>query len=163
MKLTDLAPEAKWRELQQDLHDRFGLNADIMDADGHRLFGNTWGNDLCRAIRNDDKGFSSICVMAGQMFTRLLKEGEPFAEMCDAGLLRVSVPVKRDGEVIGAVGGCGLLPAEDEEVDAFTVGMMSGLDEAAIPGLASTVRTADEARIREIQDHISKRVAEITG
>ncbi|WP_419786873.1 PocR ligand-binding domain-containing protein [Pseudodesulfovibrio sp.] len=162
MNLTDLAPEEKWRELQQDLHDRFGLNADIMDGEGHRLFGNTWGNDLCRAIRNDDKGFSSICVMAGQMFTQLLKEGEPFAEMCDAGMMRISVPVKKDGVVIGAVGGCGLQPA-DEEVDEFTIGMMSDLDKDAIPGLAGTVRSADEAKVTEIQDYISKRVAEIIG
>ena len=162
MKPTDFAPEEKWRALQQELHDNFGLNADVMDADGKRLFGNTWGNDLCRAIRNDDKGFSSICVMAGQMFTQLLREGEPFAEMCDAGMLRVSVPIRKDGEVIGAVGGCGLAPA-DEEVDEFTVGMMSGLDEDAIPGLAATVRTADETRVAEIQDYIQRRVAEIMG
>ncbi|MEF2231188.1 MAG: PocR ligand-binding domain-containing protein [Pseudodesulfovibrio sp.] len=162
MKLTDFAPEEQWRALQQELHDRYGLNADIMDAEGKRLFGNTWGNDLCRAIRNDAKGFPSICVMAGQMFTQLLKEGEPFAEMCDAGMLRVSVPVRKDGEVVGAVGGCGLRPA-DEDVDEFTVGMMSGLDEKAIPGLAATVVSADEARVAEIQDYIQKRVAEIMG
>jgi len=162
MKLTDFAPEEAWRALQQELHDRYGMNADVMDAEGKRLFGNIWGNDLCMAIHKDPKGFPAICMPAGQMFAQLLKEGEPFAELCDAGMMRVSVPIKRDGVVIGAVGGCGLRPA-DEEVDEFTVGMMSGLAEDAIPGLAATVHAADEDRIAEIQDYIQQRVAEIMG
>ncbi len=162
MKLTDLAPEEKWLTLQQELHDRFGLNADIMDSEGKRLFGNTWGNDLCRAIRNDEKGFSSICVTAGQMFTHLLKQGEPFAEECDGGMLRVSVPVKKDGKVIGAVGGCGLRP-EDGEVDPFTIGMLSGLEEKAVEKLSPGVHVASDERVKKIQEFIQKRIAEIIG
>ena len=157
MTLKDLISEEDLAALQQELHDRFGLNADIMDAEGHRLLGNTWGNDLCRAIRNDEKGFGAICATAGQMFTQLLKKGEPFVEYCDAGMVRVSVPVVVDGEVVGAVGGCGLVPA-DEEVDEFTVGMMSGLDEAAIAERVKTVHAADEARLAEIQAFINERI-----
>lgn len=162
MKLTDLAPEEKWRALQDELHERFHLNADIMDGEGKRLFSNTWGNDLCRAIRNDEKGFSSICVTAGQMFSHLLKQGEPFAEECDGGMMRVSVPVKRDGTVVGAVGGCGLVP-EDGEVDPFTIGMMSGLEEKSVEKLAPSVTVAGEDRVREIQAYIQKRIDEIIG
>jgi ligand-binding sensor protein len=157
MTLKDLISEEDLAALQQELHDRFGLNADIMDGEGRRLLGNTWGNDLCRAIRNDEKGFGAICATAGQMFTQLLKKGEPFVEYCDAGMVRVSVPVKVDGEVVGAVGGCGLVPA-DEEVDGFTVGMMSGLDEAAIAERVKTVHAADEARLAEIQAFINERI-----
>ncbi|EGB14929.1 Transcription regulator,histidine kinase sensor-like protein [Pseudodesulfovibrio mercurii] len=157
MTLKDLVPEEELVRLQQDLHDRFGLNADIMDGEGHRLFGSTWGNDLCRAIRDDDKGFSAICATAGQMFTQLLKEGEPFVEYCDAGMVRVGVPVVVDGEVIGGVGGCGLVPA-DEEVDEFAIGMMSGLSEDAIAAKAQTVKPADEARLAEIQAFIAERL-----
>lgn len=162
MQLTDFAPEAKWRELQRELRDRYGLNADIEDAEGHRLFGTDWGNDLCPAIRDDPKGFSSICVTAGQMFTHLLKQGEPFAEECDGGMMRVAVPIRKDGEIIGSVGGCGLMPA-DGEIDPFTIGMMSDLTEERVEALAPTVKTAAPDRIAEIQDYIAKRVAEIMG
>lgn len=160
MTLKDLVPEEELVKLQQELHDRFGLNADIMDGEGHRLFGSTWGNDLCRAIRDDDKGFSSICATAGQMFTQLLKQGKPFVEYCDAGMIRVSVPVVVDGEVVGAVGGCGLVPA-DEEVDEFAVGMMSGLGDEDIAEKAKTVKSADEARLAEIQAFIAERLEKL--
>lgn len=160
MTLKDLVPEEELVKLQRELHDRFGLNADIMDGEGRRLFGSTWGNDLCRAIRDDDKGFSSICATAGQMFTQLLKQGKPFVEYCDAGMARVSVPVVVDGEVVGAVGGCGLVPA-DEEVDEFAVGMMSGLGDEGIAEKAKTVKSADEARLAEIQAFIAERLEKL--
>ena len=157
MTLKDLIPEEELARLQQDLHDTFGLNADIMDAEGHRLLGNTWGNQLCRAIRDDAKGFGAICAPAGQMFTQLLKQGEPFAEYCDGGMLRVSVPVVVKGEVVGAVGGCGVVP-DDEEVDEFTIGMMSDLDEEAIAEKAKTVTAVSEAKVAEIQQYITDRL-----
>jgi ligand-binding sensor protein len=157
MTLKDLVSEEELARLQQELHDRFGLNADIMDGDGHRLLGNIWGNDLCRAIRDDDKGFGAICATAGQMFTQLLKKGEPFVEYCDGGMVRVSVPVVVDGEVVGGVGGCGLVPA-DEEVDEFSIGMMSGLSEEDIAEKAKTVRTVTEEQLAEIQAFITERI-----
>jgi ligand-binding sensor protein len=157
MDLTDLISEHDLIALRQELHDTFGLNADIMDADGKRLAGNTWGNDLCRAIREDDKGFGAICAPAGQMFGQLMKKGEPFAEFCDGGMMRVSVPVMVGGEFVGAVGGCGLVP-DDDEVDTFSIGMMSGLDESFIDEKVGTVKSASEAQVQEIIRFIRERV-----
>lgn len=162
MNLTDLASEEKWRELQNELHENFHLNADIMDKEGRRLLGNTWGNTLCKTIREDAKGFSSICVTAGQMFTHLIQQGEPFVEECDGGMMRVSVPVMKDDELIGAVGGCGLV-AEDGEVEEFTIGMMSDITEEKIAELAQGAPIVSEERVKEIQAFIDKRIAEIIG
>ena len=163
MNLTDLQPKEKWIELQQELHDRFHLNADVMDKDGVRLAGNTWGNDLCRAIREDAKGHGAICAPAGQMFVHLMQNGRAsFVEECDAGMVRISVPVIVDGELLGAVGGCGLMP-EDGEVDEFMVEMSTTMDADAVAGLAGSVHTASEARVREILDFIEDRVAALTA
>ncbi len=159
MELTDIMPKEKWVELQEELHTRFQLNADVMDKEGKRLAGNTWGNDLCKAIREDKKGFGAICAPAGMMFTQMMKEGEPFVEECDGGMARISVPVKVDGELIGAVGGCGLV-VDDGEVDAFTVGMMSDLEEAAVEKMAENVGIASDEKVKEIQEFIQKRINE---
>lgn len=160
MELTDFMPVEKWVELQEELHDRFQLNADIMGKDGKRLAGNTWGNELCREIRGDAKGFGAICAPAGQMFLQLMQNGKkPFAEECDAGMMRISVPIVRNGEFLGAVGGCGLV-AEEGEIDEFMVDMSSDLDAAHISALATEVGVASEARIKEIQDFIQARIAD---
>lgn len=159
MELTDIMPLEGWVELQEELHERFNLNADIMDKDGKQLAGNTWGNELCREIRGDSKGFGAICAPAGQMFRQLMQEGKaPFAEECDAGMMRISVPIIKDGELLGAVGGCGLVP-EGSEVDEFTIDMMSDLDAERITHMASEVSFASEARVKEIQDFFQKRIS----
>ncbi|MBU4191583.1 MAG: PocR ligand-binding domain-containing protein [Pseudodesulfovibrio sp.] len=161
MHLTDLQPKEKWVELQQELHDRFHLNADVMDRDGTRLTGNTWGNDLCRAIREDAKGHGAICAPAGQVFVHLMQEGRAaFVEECDAGMVRISVPVIKDGELLGSVGGCGLMP-EEGEVDEFMVEMSTDMDAETVAGLAKTVPVASEQRVREILEFIEARVAEL--
>ena len=158
MNLIDLMPLGEWKRLQSDLHARYGLNADVMDAEGKRLAGVSWGNQLCSSLHDDAKGFGAVCLPAGQMFIHLMNaEKVPFAEECDAGMMRVSVPVVVDGEVLGAVGGCGLIP-HDGEVDGFTIEMMSGLDEAAVESLAVTVAAAGPNSVEDIQTFVMDRL-----
>lgn len=160
MHMTDLIPAEDLQALQQELSERYGLNADIMDADGKRLFGTTWGNALCRAIRDDDKGFGAICMTAGQMFTHLQKQGEAFTEECDAGMMRVSVPVMVKGRVIGSIGGCGLVP-QDGEADGFTIGMMSDIEESTATDMARKLEPLAQGKVEEIQAFIRKRIEEL--
>lgn len=159
MELTDIMPKEKWIALQEELHQKFALNADIMDKEGKRLSGFTWGNDLCKAIHDDSKGFGAICATAGMMFVQMVKEGEPFVEECDAGMARISLPIKVDGELVGAVGGCGLV-VDDGEVDEFTIGMMSELDEETIAKASATVSEASESKVAEIQAFIQEKIDE---
>jgi ligand-binding sensor protein len=135
MELTDYMAVDDWVALQNELHERYGLNADVMNKDGVRLAGNTWGNTLCKAIREDEKGFGAICATAGQAFKQKLQMGrEPFCGECDAGMMRICVPVLKDGELIGAVGGCGLMP-EGGEIEEEAIDMMSDINAGAISRL----------------------------
>jgi len=162
MELTQIMPKEQWVELQQELCEKFGLNADVVDKEGKKLAGVSWGNELCRTLHEDKKGFSSICVPAGSMFTQLAQAGEQYVEECDACMTRLSVPIVRDGELIGSIGGCGLL-SDEEEVDSFTIGMMSDLEEEKTEELAKTVSVVSEARVKEIQEYIQNRIDEILG
>lgn len=162
MELTDIAPKETWIALQEELSARFGFNADVVDKEGKKMQGLSFGNELCKALFADKKGFGAICVTAGASFVELAKQGKPFTEECDALMMRVSVPVIKDGEHVGAVGGCGLLSAE-EEIDEFTIGMMSDLEEDRITELGKTVKTFTEDDIEEIKKYIQKRIDEILG
>lgn len=162
MELTDIAPKETWVALQEELSEKFGFNADVVDRDGKKLQGLSYGNELCRALSKDKKGFGAICVTAGASFVELAKKGEPFTEECDALMMRVSVPVIKDGEHLGAVGGCGLL-SDEEEVEEFTVGMMSDLQEDEVSELTKTVKSFSEDDIKEIRKYIQKRIDEILG
>ncbi len=89
----------------------------------------------------------------------MMQQGKPFAEECDGGMMRISVPVLKDGELIGAVGGCGLV-AEDGEVDEFSIDMMSDLDAERITKMTPGVHVASEEKVKEIMVFIQGKIDE---
>lgn len=122
MELTDLLPLEKWTQIENEIHRHSGLESNVFNTDGIRITDNkVWVNRLCPAIKATDKGQSFICAVAHMNLANQAKEEKrPVIEECDAGLMKIVVPIFVDGHFIGAVGACGLLPA-DGEVDSFLV------------------------------------------
>lgn len=159
MKITDLAPVEKWRELEDEIHEKFHINAAITDAEGGLVTGfNHWGSELCKAIKDDPKGAGAICAVAAQTFNaRAHEEKEPFCEVCDALMTKICVPVVVDGEVLGIVGGCGVL-TDDEEVEEYMVEMSTDMDADTVSGLAAKVRELSDSEVQDVIAFISGRV-----
>ncbi len=164
MTLTDLIPLEKWKALETEIHERSGLEANVFGTDGVRITDSRFRvNRLCPAVKATDKGQAFICAVAHMNLANEAKNtAGPVVDACDAGLIKIVVPVIVDGAFIGAVGACGLLP-EGEAVDAFLVNKITGIDEEKvavlsgdIPALAADAAMAMAAFIRE-------RVAAIIG
>lgn len=164
MQMTDLMPVEDWLALEKELFDKFNINAEVVEEDGKRVTGKRlWCNELCQVIRESDKGTAGICAPSGQEFVRLTREErEPFIEECDICLAKVNVPVIVDGELVGAVGGCGPLP-EGGEVEEFMVQVTMGLEEKDVQRLARSVPTASQERLEEIRAYIEDKVAAIVS
>lgn len=164
MLLTDLLPAEKWEELEKEIAERFGLNATVTDNAGSRVtkFDN-FCNKLCERIKTDPKGRTAICAVAGQFFASEVKDAEgPIMEECDAGLTKIAVPIIADGEIIGSVGGCGVL-IDDAEADDFMVARSLGVDEAELEGCMASVPRMSRAQGEEVQAWMAHRVAEAIG
>ena len=140
MKLTDLQPLEKWVALEETIRRRSGMRASIYDVDGIGITGQSrQANDLCPAIRATGKGQTYICAVAHQnMAAMAQKSRSPIIEECDAGLLKIVVPIFFQGKFIGAAGGCGRL-LEDGEVDDFMINKTTDLSEEKIAELAGSV------------------------
>ncbi|CCH48868.1 PocR ligand-binding domain-containing protein [Pseudodesulfovibrio piezophilus] len=164
MKMTDLMPMGKWLELEKDLHEKYHINAEVVEEDGKRVTNRRlWCNSLCKAIRESDKGVGGICAPAGQEFVRLTREERlPFVEECDLGLAKISVPVIVNGELVGAVGGCGPLP-EGNELEDFMVQATMGMEEEEVCQLAETIPTISQEKLKEMQTYIEEKVAAIVA
>jgi hypothetical protein len=54
---------------------------------------------------------------------------------CDAGMLKLVVPIYVEDEFVGAVSGCGLL-LDDGEADTFLVNKITGMPEERVEELA---------------------------
>ena len=161
MELTDLLPLEKWAELEKEVTRRSGLDASVFNTSGIRITDfKQWANNLCPAIKATDKGQSFICAVAHMNLAEQARQTrKPVIEECDAGLVKLVVPVFVNDEFLGAFGGCGYL-LDDGEVDTFMVNKTTDIDEEEIDRLSQGINaiSTDEAEslVRYIADEIEK-------
>lgn len=162
MKLTDLLCLEKWKALEEEIAQRFNIDANVFDTNGIRItdFKN-WANSLCPEIKATDKGQSYICAVAHMNVAAQTKRAQTaFIEECDAGLMKLVVPIFVGGEFIGAFGVCGVM-LEDSEADAFLINKITDIDEDRIASLSKDVAQISHASAEEIKDHITERISAI--
>jgi len=159
MQMTDILSTEAWQALEQEIFERYGLNARVYDAKGSAFTGHTtWCNRICPAIRARPEGVSAICSVANQaLAAEAQATGRPVVGECDAGLLKVCVPVMADGRLVGIVGGCGRLLGEGE-VDSFMIEKSAGISEAEVEALISDLSPMPEAEAETAAAELAGRV-----
>jgi len=159
MSFTDILPIEKWVEFENEIFKRSGLNANVYDINGIRITNNTnWANRLCPVIKANDKGISFICATANMnMASQTKLTGEPIIEECDAGLIKIAVPIFVGDAFIGTVGGCGLL-IKGGEVDSFLINKITGIDENKIESLSDDIKTISKEEAQAITDYTWDRI-----
>jgi len=149
MELTDIVPLETWRELEQKINDRSGLNASVFNADGIRITDFVkWANSLCPVIKGNEKGQSYICSVAHQnIAAQAARTRRPVVETCDAGMLKLVVPIFVNGDFLGVAGGCGCLE-KMEDIDTFMINKTTGINEEKLVRLSEDILaiTRDEAQ-----------------
>ena len=162
MELTDLLSLEKWKELEKEITRKSGLDANIFNIDGFRITDyKNWANKLCPAIKDTDKGQSYICAVAHMNLAAQAKQTqEGLVEECDAGLVKIIVPVFVKDEFLGAVGACGYL-LDGGEVDSFLVNMTTGIDEEEVERLSADIETISIGKARAILSFIEEELSEI--
>ena len=159
MKLTELAPLERWMELENDIHARSGMDVNVFDTKGYRISPQKhWANELCPAIKDTDKGQSFICAPAHMnIAAQAMRSGETVIEECDAGMIKLVVPIFAGGEFVGAVGACGM-KFEDGDVDAFLVNKMTDIAEETVESLSATVPAIARDKVEALGRYIVESV-----
>ncbi|MBI5664343.1 MAG: PocR ligand-binding domain-containing protein [Nitrospirae bacterium] len=164
MELADILSLDKWLELEKDIFNRSGLASNVFNVEGIRITDyKVWVNRICPAIKADDRGQTFICAVAHMNVAGLARESKkPFAGECDAGLLKLVVPIFVNDEFSGAVGACGLL-LDDGEVDSFMVNRTIGMDDDKIAELSGDIRRITSDDVEELGKYITERIDKIVG
>ena len=164
MKLEDVAPLEKWIDFEVEIHQLTGLDVNVFNAAGYRIteFKN-WANNLCPEIKATDKGQSFICAPAHMnIAAAAMRSKEPAIEECDAGLIKMVVPIFVKEEFVGAVGACGFL-LDDGEVDSFLVYKMTDIEEEKVENLSRGIPAITTAKAQSLSQYITARINEIIG
>ena len=77
---------------------------------------------------------------------------------CDAGLVKVVVPIFVDGDFLGAAGVCGLL-LKGSEVDSFLINKTTGIDVGEIENLSDDIATISIAKLESVIKYIEQALA----
>lgn len=162
MKLTDILPLEKWAELEEEINKRSGLNAAVSDVDGVRITElKKWPNRLCPVIKANEKGQTFICSAAHQnIAAQAMQTKKPVIEECDAGLVKLVVPIFVGDEYLGVAGGCGLI-LDDGEVESFLISKTTGINEDEIESLSDDISKITTDKAESLVAYIQKEIDRI--
>ena len=162
MNLTDVAPLERWLKLEEEINQRSGLDVNVFDIKGYRISDfKAWANRLCPEIKATDKGQSFICAPAHMNIANMaMRSKKTVIEECDAGLLKMVVPIFFNGEFLGAVGACGVI-LDGGEVDSFLVNKITEIDDDRVQRLSEGMPSITTETAEVVARYIEKQIAQI--
>ncbi len=162
MELTDIQPMEKWIELEKKIIDKCQVQSVTFNTEGARITDYVkWSNRICPVIKSSEKGGPFICAVAHMnMAAQAQKTGKPVVEECDAGILKIVVPIFSKDEFVGTAGGCGRLPAGGE-VDTFMINKTIGVDEEELEGLTDDIGSATTEQAQECAAFVESEIKNI--
>ncbi len=164
MELTDILSEQAWARFEKELFDRFKINCTVYNTSGVGVTGKpNWCNKLCPEVKANKESLAAICAPGNQNFMAQARQTrKPVIGECDAGFVKIAVPICVNEEFLGTAGGCGLLP-EGGEVETFLIEKTTGLSEEEIAELTRDMGTMGEEQAQKMADFIDKRINEYVG
>ncbi len=146
MELTQLFSIDEWSAIESDIYGLYKLQGSVFNTDGVRITQTqNWSNPLCPAIKSTDKGQSYICAVAHMnMAKQAMADGGrsnqdiAVIEECDAGMLKLVVPIFYKNEFLGVLGGCGLL-TEGGKIEHFAINKITEIPKAQIDLLSARI------------------------
>lgn len=162
MELTDLLSVEEWMHLEEEIHERYGLDSNVFNTDGIRITPyKSWVNRLCPEIKATDKGQSFICAVAHMNLAAMARNSrQAVVEECDAGIVKIVVPVFVADDFIGAVGACGKC-LDEGEVDAFLVNKLTEIDEEKVESLARDIEHISPETITNLTSFVEEKIRQI--
>ena len=164
MTLTDICSLEEWKAFEIQIHETFGIDANVFNPDGIRITDHkAWVNRLCPAIKANPKGQAFICAVAHMNIAAEARQKKiPVIEECDAGLLKLVVPLFVEDEYIGAVGACGLL-LDDGEVDAFLIEKITEMPESEIEILSDGIQSISREKAHALIEAVVEKWRELSS
>jgi ligand-binding sensor protein len=162
MELTEVLSKEEWARFEKEMSGRYHLNCTIYNSEGNSITGaQNWCNRLCPKIKANKDALAAICASANQNFMAQARQTHmAVVDECDAGLLKIAVPIFVKGAFLGTAGGCGLL-LEGGEVEDFMVQKTTGLGEDEIIELCEGMESITEEKAHEVAAMIEERISQI--
>jgi ligand-binding sensor protein len=154
MNPLEFKTKEKWEEILNRFARDANMTACLTDDTGKQLICAADRYPLCAAVRETPDALMSICSQTNTAMLAVIKKTlQPEVDVCEAGLIRVVVPVVRDGVLVGQVTACGLA-SNDEELSSFLVAKEVAITEDKVLELAKATPFGSEEELGKLCDRL---------
>lgn len=152
MNLLDLKSQGEWEGTLVRVAEETKMAATLTDDRGNLILEEQGKRyPLCIKIREKDASRTFICSQtSAAMLEEAKRSLKPVIDECEAGLVRMVVPICRDGVLIGQVTACGLVAKEGVEIDPFLIAKQVGVSEGEVEDWATLTPAVSKADIQRI-------------
>lgn len=149
--LEIMSPE-QWDELLEELASDSLMTAALLDAEGSILRTHGRRNALCKMIRREGESMSAVCSQTSTSMLGMVRLTlAPVIEECEAGMLRVVIPVVRGGVLAYQVALCGRL-AHGGRIESFLLSRLMRVGEDDVTDLARSVTLVARKYLRDLAE-----------
>lgn len=150
--------DAQWSEVLDDLAQRSLMSVLLTDAGGGILRTHGSRNELCERIRADDDSRMAVCSQTNAAMLELVRLTlAPVIEECEAGMLRLVVPVVRGGILVFQVTACGRV-AHGGGIEAFLLSRLLQMREDDVAELGRSVTLVARRYVRGLGEEFFERL-----
>ncbi|MBW2195786.1 MAG: PocR ligand-binding domain-containing protein [Deltaproteobacteria bacterium] len=154
MTLLDLKSKEEWGEIVARFAQEAKMTACLTDDTGGKPQCYFDRYPLCGAIRDDQESTTFICSQTNTVMLAMVKKTmEPEIDICEAGLVRLVVPILRNGRLIGQVFACGLA-SEQEDLNSFLIAKQLNVPEEKVLELAKSTPFGSEEKLKQLADRL---------
>lgn len=154
MTPLDVKPKEEWEKVLDTFSRDARMTACLTDSGGNLIFCRMDRYPLCAAVRGNTEATTFICSQTNAAMLAVVKQTlAPEIDFCEAGLLRVAVPIVREGAVVGQVAACGLA-SEDEEIETLLVTKQLGIPEERLEDMIRSTPVGREQDLRTLAQRL---------
>jgi len=158
VSVYDLNSREAWQELLDYMQSALGLPSALMDPKNIILQSSGGRNELCREIRSRKKALPVICGQSQQFMAKMARtQRTSVVEICEAGMVKLVVPLFHDQDYLGSITTCGAMLPETA-IETFLIEKAIGMGEDAIDEMAENVPTVQTEQLEQVAEDIFRRL-----
>jgi ligand-binding sensor protein len=148
--IYDIKSKEEWQQILDSVCQEIGIPSAITDRENTVLQVSGQRNPLCSRIRSIKEASSFICGQAQQFMAEAAKaKRTPLIDFCDAGMLKLVIPIFCQSDFLGTLTACGAC-IEGEELEVFLIEKSTKSNEQEVEALIQQVPEGDLPKISAV-------------
>jgi len=158
MSVYDIKSKEEWQKILDDLCEESGMPTALVDKKSVVLQDSGERNPLCLKIRSNNESLAFICGQTQQFMVKKAKSTQkPVIDPCEAGMLKLLIPLFLDNEFVGSITVCGSC-APGEEIETFAIAQSTKMNEDEIRPLVKQLCEVDQEKVTGVAQRLFQEI-----